>query len=89
MGLLVPLHYALLMKEVEWNNLKFLGSKTPPLLHNGLNTEVQTPVVQDYSYEGKCHLFKVSNVKIMDGLLDWDYKRHSILIVKELMALFG
>lgn len=68
---------------------KYLGSKTPPLLHNGLNAEVQTPVVQDYSYKGKCHLFKVSNVKIIDGVLDWDDMRHSIPIVRPLMALFG
>lgn len=69
------------MKEVEWNNLNTWGTKHCHCSIMGLNIEAQTPVgrTRPYSYKDKNHLFKVSNVKIMDGVLDWDEMSHSIL----------
>lgn len=59
----------------------------------GLNTEGQTPVGKTklYSYKDKNHLFMVSIVKLMDGVLVWeDIRRNEAFdpqIVRELMAL--
>lgn len=60
------------MKKVEWNNLNTWGIKHCHQSIMGLNTEGQTPVgkTKPYSYKDKNHLFMVSIVKIMDGVLD-------------------
>lgn len=60
------------MKDVEWNNLNTWGIKHCHWSIVGINIDAQTLVgrTRPYSYKDKNHLFKVSNVKIVDGVLD-------------------
>ncbi len=60
----------------------------------GLNTEGQTPLgkTKPYSYKDKIHLFMVSIVKIMEGVLDWEDRWNEAFdpqIVRKLMARFA